>query len=64
MSLCLSTVDESRMTKRVASHAGSWYTRDGAALAKQLDQWLGQVDAHIENVGSLPQNGARIIIAP
>ena len=52
------------MTIRKASHAGSWYTDNGTALKKQLENWLDQVDPDIEGVGNIPQPGARVIIAP
>ena len=52
------------MASREASHAGSWYSGNRSSLARQLDQWLGQVPDEIEGVGSLPVSGARVIIAP
>ncbi|KAL1528231.1 hypothetical protein AB1Y20_009589 [Prymnesium parvum] len=30
------------MAAREATHAGSWYSRDGARLAEELDGWLGE----------------------
>lgn len=33
------------MSTRAASHAGSWYTANGPELHKQLEGWLGKVDA-------------------
>ena len=47
------------MTIRAASHAGSWYTSNGAVLADELSEWLGMVDS-----GLATQAGARVIIAP
>jgi len=52
------------MVKREASHAGSWYSDQGPTLSKQLDGWLSQVPQSIDGVGSIPQPGARMIIAP
>ncbi|KAJ5338147.1 hypothetical protein N7452_004875 [Penicillium brevicompactum] len=52
------------MASRHASHSGSWYTNNPRALARQLDGWLAQVPDTMENVGSLPTPGARVIIAP
>lgn len=52
------------MSERKASHAGSWYSADGATLTKQLERWLGNVDNSVEGVGNIPQPGARVIIAP
>ena len=52
------------MSKRQASHAGSWYDDDGPTLAKQLEDCLGQVDNRVDGVGAIPQDGARVIIAP
>ena len=52
------------MVKREASHAGSWYSRDGSKLSKELDEWLAQVPSTIESIGSIPAPGARVIIAP
>ena len=52
------------MPSRHASHSGSWYTDNGRALARQLDGWLGLVPDTMDNVGSLPTAGARVIIAP
>jgi hypothetical protein len=52
------------MSSRTASHSGSWYTDNGRALARQLDGWLGLVPDAMDNVGSLPTAGARVIIAP
>lgn len=52
------------MPSRHASHAGSWYSDSGRTLTRQLDGWLGQVPDTVDNVGSLPVPGARVIIAP
>lgn len=52
------------MATRAASHAGAWYSDNGATLSKQLDGWLNQVDDTIEGVGKIPLPGARVIITP
>ena len=52
------------MTTRAASHAGSWYSDHGPTLSSQLDGWLSKVDKTIKDVGTIPQPGARVIIAP
>ncbi|KAI9038532.1 protein MEMO1 [Aspergillus affinis] len=52
------------MQTREATHAGSWYSGSQSTLARQLDQWLAQAPGELENIGSLPVPGARIIIAP
>lgn len=52
------------MSTREATHANSWYTGTAAALDRQLDGWLAAVGSEIEGVGSLPPDGARVIIAP
>ncbi|KAJ5095815.1 hypothetical protein NUU61_005171 [Penicillium alfredii] len=52
------------MPSRDASHAGSWYSDSARTLTRQLDDWLAQVPDTVENVGSLPAAGARVIIAP
>lgn len=52
------------MAIRTASHAGSWYSDHEPTLSNQLDGWLSQVDETIEGVGTVPQPGARVIIAP
>ncbi|KAA8647390.1 hypothetical protein EYZ11_001629 [Aspergillus tanneri] len=52
------------MESREASHAGSWYSDSRSTLTRQLDKWLAQAPSEIENVGSLPVPGARVIIAP
>lgn len=51
------------MGTREASHAGSWYEDDGDELSSQLDNFLGQVPATLDDK-SLPVPGARVIIAP
>ena len=52
------------MSKRQASHAGSWYEDDGKTLSNELEGWLAKVDKHIDGIGQIPQEGARVIIAP
>ncbi|KAL8682620.1 MAG: hypothetical protein Q9186_001307 [Xanthomendoza sp. 1 TL-2023] len=52
------------MTTREASHAGSWYTDDGPTLSAQLQSWLDAVPTSINDIPSIPQPRARIIIAP
>lgn len=52
------------MPSRQASHAGSWYSGNGQTLTRQLDNWLAQVPKSLDEVGSLPVPGARVIIAP
>ncbi|OQD77866.1 hypothetical protein PENDEC_c002G00776 [Penicillium decumbens] len=52
------------MPSREASHAGSWYSDSRRTLTRQLDDWLAQVPDSMDNVGSLPVTGARVIIAP
>ncbi|KAM5456773.1 hypothetical protein MaudCBS49596_001014 [Microsporum audouinii] len=52
------------MSVRRPSHAGSWYSDDGATLQAQIDKWLDLVPNELEGVGSLPVPGARVIIAP
>ena len=52
------------MSSREASHAGSWYSDSTRTLTRQLDDWLAQVPDSMDNVGSLPVPGARVIIAP
>ena len=52
------------MATRQASHAGSWYTQQETTLSQQLDDWLAKVPETIQDVGSIPRPGARIIIAP
>ncbi|KAJ5992322.1 UPF0103/Mediator of ErbB2-driven cell motility (Memo-related) [Penicillium sp. IBT 35674x] len=52
------------MASRQAYHAGSWYSDNSRTLTGQLDGWLAQVPDTLDNVGSLPVSGARIIIAP
>jgi hypothetical protein len=59
----LVTITATKMTTRVASHAGSWYTSRSSTLSAELDQWLAQVPSTIEG-NQLPITGARIIIAP
>lgn len=52
----LSPCPTSKMTARRASHAESWYSGDGAVLARELDQWL----ANVQVLGT----GARAVICP
>ncbi|KAJ5174949.1 UPF0103/Mediator of ErbB2-driven cell motility (Memo-related) [Penicillium canariense] len=52
------------MASRQASHAGSWYSDNPRALTRQLDDWLAEVPESMDQVGSLPVPGARVIIAP
>ncbi|KAJ2758751.1 hypothetical protein H4S06_002558 [Coemansia sp. BCRC 34490] len=55
---------------REASHAGSWYTADGAQLGGELQDWLNDVPdtiPEIEPAGSscqAPVTGVRAIIGP
>ncbi|KAK6349218.1 hypothetical protein TWF730_009970 [Orbilia blumenaviensis] len=49
---------------RPASHAGSWYSDDKAALDRELSGYLSNVPSSIDDVGEIPPAGARIIIAP
>jgi hypothetical protein len=58
-----STLVSFKMTTRVASHAGSWYSSRASTLSSELDQWLAQVPSSIDGK-ELPVPGARIIIAP
>lgn len=48
------------MTTRVASHAGSWYTKNGKKLESELEAYLASVNLE----GTPPIPGARVIIAP
>jgi hypothetical protein len=52
-----------KMTTRVASHAGSWYSSRASTLSGELDEWLAQVPTSIDGK-ELPVPGARVIIAP
>ncbi|KAL9103475.1 MAG: hypothetical protein Q9163_001471 [Psora crenata] len=52
------------MTTRPASHAGSWYSNDGSTLLHGLEEWLARVNPSVSGHGTLPQPGARVIIAP
>ncbi|KAM5442876.1 hypothetical protein MferCBS31731_002262 [Microsporum ferrugineum] len=45
------------MSVRRPSHAGSWYSDDGATLQAQIDKWLDLVPSELEGVGSLPVPG-------
>lgn len=52
------------MTTRRPAHAGSWYEDDRTRLKAELDGWLAAVPNEIEQLGTLPIPGARIIIGP
>ncbi|KAE8226275.1 hypothetical protein CF319_g1109 [Tilletia indica] len=68
------------MRVRSASHAGSWYTNNGAALNRSLDGWLSAVNGaevpepssvHVEGASAgqdggvgMPVPGCRAVIAP
>ncbi|KAF7715570.1 Uncharacterized protein PECH_000458 [Penicillium ucsense] len=52
------------MSVRRASHAGSWYSGSARTLSRQLDDWLDQVPDALDQVGSIPVSGGRVIIAP
>ena len=63
------------MGSREASHAGSWYTDNGAKLSSQLNGWIAKCEQEFSSLtaqegtvhaetGSLPKAGARVIIAP
>ena len=63
------------MGSREASHAGSWYTDNGTRLSSQLNGWIEKCEHEFGNLsqqegtvhyetGSLPKDGARVIIAP
>lgn len=51
------------MNTRPASKAGSWYERDPAVLAAELDDYLARVPETVDG-SPLPIPGARMIIAP
>lgn len=51
------------MSVREATHAGSWYEENPKVLSSQLDRFLGEVPATIDNQ-NIPIPGARLIIAP
>lgn len=53
-----------QMSTRRPLHAGSWYEDDGTTLKAELDGWLDAVPDEIEQLGTLPIPGARIIIGP
>ncbi|KAH9822885.1 hypothetical protein Tdes44962_MAKER00713 [Teratosphaeria destructans] len=62
-----------RQVVRDPSHAGSWYTSNGAQLSSQLEGWLEAVKKPLtcigprsegENLAALPVPGARVVIAP
>jgi MEMO1 family protein len=53
-----------QMSTRRPLHAGSWYEDDGTTLKAELDGWLAAVPDEIEQLGTLPIPGARIIIGP
>ncbi|KAJ1646725.1 hypothetical protein J3B02_000434 [Coemansia erecta] len=58
------------MTVRQATHAGSWYSDDASTLDRELQQWLDQVPATVEEIEpaggciAVPISGARAIIGP
>lgn len=53
------------MTKREASHAGSWYSARGSELKDQLKQWLyGDTEEPSSNQQEIDENKIRAIIAP
>lgn len=52
------------MSTRRATHANSWYSGDKRTLNAELNEWLEAVGDEIEDAGSVPVSGARIIIAP
>lgn len=52
------------MSTRRPLHAGSWYEDDSTTLKAELDGWLDAVPGEIEQLGTLPIPGARIIIGP
>jgi predicted class III extradiol MEMO1 family dioxygenase len=52
------------MSIRAATHSNSWYTDNKDTLNSQLDGWLNAVGPEPEDVGKLPPDGARVIIAP
>lgn len=54
---------KAKMGTREASHAGSWYKEDPGELSSQLDTFLGQVPAALDEI-SLPVPGARVIVGP
>jgi hypothetical protein len=58
---------------REPSHAGSWYSASKTQLSSELDGWLDAVQPPVkcigsrsegQTIGSLPVEGARVIIAP
>lgn len=71
-SLSISSNMSSPSRSRNASHAGSWYSADGAKLSRDLDKWLDQIPRHARGIGAvsaeseveLPSSGARVVIAP
>ncbi|KAJ2785222.1 hypothetical protein H4R18_000673 [Coemansia javaensis] len=58
------------MASRQATHAGSWYSSDGATLDRELQGWLDRVPGTVDEVVpaggtcAVPVGGARAIIAP
>ena len=53
--------------RRAPSHAGSWYTSDGARLGEQLDGWLSAARADAESTVEVGEGGGRrlgALIAP
>jgi hypothetical protein len=53
-----------QMSIRRPIHAGSWYEDDSTTLKAELDGWLDAVPDELEQLGTLPIPGARIIIGP
>ena len=51
------------MTTRVASHAGSWYSKAESVLTEELNEWTNAVGTNLAGDG-IPLSGARVIIAP
>ncbi|GAA6061627.1 hypothetical protein JCM10212_000969 [Sporobolomyces blumeae] len=56
----------SRSTVRVASHAGSWYSKDAAELDGQLARWLDAATnrASRDALREAPVKGCKAVIAP
>ncbi|KAI8096701.1 MEMO1 family [Halteromyces radiatus] len=52
------------MTKRLASHAGSWYSDSKSRLNKELEQYLNNVPTTTEKGVGYPIDQVRAIIAP
>lgn len=41
---------DSKAKMRVASHAGSWYSGQGAVLNKELNNWLNLANQDIQGI--------------